>query len=272
MARVTLTKAELQTATGKEFIEFAAEIGSDGAIDINEISLLLSAVEPGGRFSGLSGAGFLRDTISDILKDGRIEQYEIEMLRRAIGRLFPKQLRDGSAFYSKQSIDASRPKCPSWHDDAASDKQIDLMIKLGIPFHPGISKGGASALISAHLEAKDSRPSDRQIMILRFFNRLDLMEKSRAEVADWMDVWYAEEPRRRDAWEMYKADCGEDITDPDSVEIGIGLAYLGGRGLNQPPKERIKLDVEILPHLRPKVKAAPVSFWKKILRFIRKEN
>jgi hypothetical protein len=273
MARVTLTKSELESQTGREFIEFVESIGSDGTVDFNEVSALLSTVEHGGKFHNLVGAGFLRETILEIINDGKIEQYEIERLRYAISRVLPKSIRDESGFYSKESIAASRPRLPTWHEDPASDRQLDLLLRLGIGFHPGITKGEASIIISEYIQQKEARPTPRQMMVLRFFNKMEFAECGKAEVTDWMDRWYFEDPKRKEAWELYKLDNGGDITDPESVEIGIGLAYLGG-GHPTPKKDPIVpekkvIEVSILPHLRPKPIVEKPSMWNKILSALR---
>lgn len=269
MARVTLTKSELESKTGKEFIEFVEDIGRDGSIDINEISTLLSALQEGGRFNDLVGAAFLRETIMEIISDGNIEQFEVERLRYAISRMLPKRIRDESDFYSKDKITESRLRKPAWHDDPASDKQIDLLLKFEISFHPGINKGDASSLISDYIQKKESRPSPRQLMVLRFFDRMDLIDKTKAEITDWMDQWYSVDPKRKEAWENYKSDNGGDIIDPENVEIGIGLAYLGGNR----PSSRVAVtavtdlhpEVKLLPHLRPKPTPPPKSLLHSIL-------
>jgi hypothetical protein len=50
----------------------------------------------------------------------------------------------------------------------------------------------------------------RQRAVLRFWNREDMFENSREEVSDWMDEWYAENPDRLQAWEIWKARIGDD--------------------------------------------------------------
>jgi hypothetical protein len=269
MARVTLTKLELESNAGKEFIAFIDKIASDGVLSVDEISSLLSAVESGGRFSSLMGSSFLRETILEIIDDGKIEQYEIEKLKSAISRMLPKRIRDGFNSYSKEEINLPSPRRGLWQSDPASDKQLDLMLKLGIGFHLGVTKGEASELISNYITEKESRPTARQMMILRFFDKMDYAEKSKAEVSDWMDQWYAEDYKRRDAWEMYKQDCGGDIDDPDLVELGVGLSYMGGsRPQPKIKTEKPKVDfptLELLPHLRPRLPERKLGLWEKLL-------
>jgi hypothetical protein len=253
MARVTLTKSELESKNGREFIKFVEGIGSDDTIDFNEVNSLLSAVDHGGKFHNLVGAGFLRETIQEIINDGKIEQHEIERLRYAISRVLPKSIRDESGFYSEKSITASYQRLPTWHKDPATDKQLDLLLKLGIDFNQGLTKGEASIIISKYIQQKEARPTPRQMMILRFFNKMEFAECGKAEVSDWMDRWYLENAKRKEAWERYKLNQRGEITDPESVEIGIGLVYLGV-GYPTSKKDPIVAEKEVstYPHIRPK--------------------
>lgn len=74
------------------------------------------------------------------------------------------------------------------------------------------------------------------MMVLRFWNRMDLAERDREEVSEWLDDWHESswmnEPslRRLCAWELFKIDHPEFGSDgegaPDAVPLGVGEEYL----------------------------------------------
>ena len=78
-------------------------------------------------------------------------------------------------------------------------------------------------------QAKDANPVplDRQMQILRFWDRIELALLSREAVAQWLNQFYDEDPRRRVAWEKFQADYGDLWQDdPFWVPIGMGESYL----------------------------------------------
>ena len=72
------------------------------------------------------------------------------------------------------------------------------------------------------------QPTPRQMMILRFWNRMDLAQSSKEEVSDWLSQFYEQDPRRKEAWETYKHDSADDGSqhDPSCVPLGAGEHYL----------------------------------------------
>jgi hypothetical protein len=79
---------------------------------------------------------------------------------------------------------------------------------------------------SPHVEQvfNHSDPTQRQIMLLRFWNRMDLANRSRGEIVNWLENFYAQDSRRKSAWELYKLQNKDDGTqhDPSWVKIGEG--------------------------------------------------
>jgi hypothetical protein len=65
-------------------------------------------------------------------------------------------------------------------------------------------------------------------MFLRFWGRVDLIKLSRDEISAWMTDFIDEDERRRNAWNRYKRDIGDDGTqrNPEIIPIGIGSKYL----------------------------------------------
>lgn len=122
-------------------------------------------------------------------------------------------------------------------EQRATEKQMEYIRILGANPPPGLSKADASSLIEElhakrrEASAKNQPPSSRQIMVLRFWNRLDLAQSSKWEVEQWLDQFYAEDPRRKEAWTEFKLENGDDGSqrDPSWVTIGLGDSYLSKR-------------------------------------------
>jgi hypothetical protein len=86
----------------------------------------------------------------------------------------------------------------------------------------GLSRGQASEMM------ENPPASNRQIMFLRFWNKMDLVNRSRHEISEWMDAFINEDRTRWMAWDLYKNESHDDGTqhDPSSVPIGAGEKYL----------------------------------------------
>lgn len=116
----------------------------------------------------------------------------------------------------------------------ATERQLQFIRDLGGNPPEGISRAGAEVLISQLLVKqresfdKEQPPTPRQVMVLRFWNRMDLASTSKWEVTNWLSQFYAEDSRRLAAWEMFKAEIGDDGSqrDPSFVPIGTGMEYL----------------------------------------------
>ena len=127
-------------------------------------------------------------------------------------------------------------RAQAWRDDPATDAQLNYLRALGASFGPWISKGEASNLIDAMLNSR-SGVSNRQMMVLRFWNRMDIADGGKNAVCEWMDTWYALDPDHVAAWELWKeahGDCGRQIS-PEIVPLGAGIIWLEkikGRELN----------------------------------------
>jgi hypothetical protein len=111
-----------------------------------------------------------------------------------------------------------------------TEKQLDYIRDLGGTAPPGISGGQASDLIDRLLAEAEARPTPQQIMVLRFWNRMDLANSPKHQVAEWLEQFYKDDPRRKLAWEMFKLEGGDDGShhDPSTVPIGAGESYLEG--------------------------------------------
>ena len=119
-------------------------------------------------------------------------------------------------------------------EQSATEKQVQYIRDLGGNPPLGLSKADASLLIpqlqakQRETFAKQVTPTLRQIMVLRFWNKMDLAQSSRWEVEQWLTQFYNEDQRRRAAWEAFKLDNGDDGSqnNPSRVPIGAGEIYM----------------------------------------------
>lgn len=115
----------------------------------------------------------------------------------------------------------------------ATGKQLELIRSLGGNADLGFSRADADQIISKLLAkqsqplAADELPMVRQIQILRFWDRIDLIRSSKMEVAMWLNQFYDEDPRRQAAWETFKSEYGDVwLDEPSWVPMGMGESYL----------------------------------------------
>jgi hypothetical protein len=107
-------------------------------------------------------------------------------------------------------------------DPPATASQINYIRSLGGDPKRSYTKGEASALIDALRE--NPKASPRQQMVLRFYNRTDLIGRSKVEVSAWLDKFYSENPVRKIVWEGFKDSNPKlnETSDPDRIPIGLG--------------------------------------------------
>jgi hypothetical protein len=112
------------------------------------------------------------------------------------------------------------------HSTKATEGQLQYIRDLGGNPTAGLNHADAGEIIKQLLARQ--QPTPRQMMILRFWNKTDLMQSSKDEVAAWLEQFYNEDPRRKAAWETFKLETGDDGSqhDPSSVPIGAGEIYL----------------------------------------------
>ena len=120
------------------------------------------------------------------------------------------------------------------HSVSATERQMEYIRSLGGNPRPGLSRAEAEELIPQlqtkqyQTLAQQQPPTQRQMMVLRFWNRTDLAQASKWEVEQWLTKFYDEDTRRRKAWELFKAKAGDDGSqhDPSFVPLGAGENYL----------------------------------------------
>lgn len=112
------------------------------------------------------------------------------------------------------------------HSTKATEGQLQYIHDLGGNPPAGLNHADAGEIIKQLLARQ--QPTPRQMMILRFWNKTDLMRSSKDEVAAWLEQFYNEDTRRKAAWETFKLETGDDGSqhDPSCVPLGAGESYL----------------------------------------------
>jgi hypothetical protein len=151
-----------------------------------------------------------------VCADGKITTEEIFEIQLGIERVLPKE-------YRTQITEARQAV---YYNQPASEKQLDAIQGMTHERPSGLTRREASEKLDRLFV--DPPASNRQLMFLRFWNRMDLAGKSRREICAWMDEFIQGDHARWLAWDMFKGDCGDDGSqrDPSFVPLGAGDAYL----------------------------------------------
>jgi hypothetical protein len=249
--RVTFTKAQCEMQVVQDLIRLLCDIcdrGSNCAEGVAALNVWLKKAP----YSDIGVMNFLLSATDDFLKGGQTPQ-EIYNMQSAIERVLPKDIRDGviqrrqkawhespasesqvnyiRSLGGKATVGMTRQEASQLIEQltefTATEKQLEFIRSLGGTPPVGISKSEASSLID-RLQAEEHRPTLRQLMVLRFWNRMDLRNSSKYEISAWQERFYSENPLRKMAWERFKLEQGDDGSqrDPSWVPLGIGEAYL----------------------------------------------
>jgi hypothetical protein len=146
----------------------------------------------------------------------------------AIERVLPKGQRIVARNQRERAEDAAAALAGTVaRRELATAPQLKYLRALGVTPPEGMTKDQASETLDRLLSSRPS-VSNRQMMVLRFWDSLSVAERGRYGVSEWMDVFYAEDRDRPAAWEWWKeenADCGHQDP-PEKVPVGIGPSYL----------------------------------------------
>ncbi len=225
--RITLTKKQSESATGKRLIDLIVDMCHDGRLDIDEVVELDAFLRSD--TSGIAAVPFLRAITREAVADGAIDDAEAYRLKLAFVRVVPKDCR-GVVSTHLEDIGLPAVDCDdvaaSWIFDDATERQREYILALGGTVSPNMTKGEASKLIDHLLECRP--PTGRQMMVLRFFNRLDLAKTTRDDVSLWLDRFYASDSRFERAWERFKRATNHDpyARDPSIVPVGAYKDFL----------------------------------------------
>ena len=232
--RVSLTARDLSGEAGIALLQRLEQVWTDGVVSEHDVAGLSEWLREAAAVADLPGVHFLREEVAGILADGIVSEPEKRLLRDAILRVFPVTERERararfaeSAAKARKTRKEEQEKQQQMLADRATQAQLDYIAALGGTCADGTSKAEASGIIGDLLA---SRPTVRQRMVLRFWNRLDLNAAGVDGVSAWLDQWYAEDPDRSEAWALWKREAGDQgQRTPDRVEVvplGEGERYL----------------------------------------------
>lgn len=213
--RVTLTRAQLKMPEVEEFVVVLANIASDGALGYEDLQKLTDWLNSHTRLD-VPAVKFMIDLMLRVCADGKITEEEVFEVQLGIERVLPKEYRTRIA-EARKAV---------YYDQPASANQLDAIEGITHQRPNGLSRREASEMLD-QLYANPPA-SNRQIMFLRFWNRLDLATKSRREISEWMDAFIRADQARWLAWDLFKDEHDDDGSqrDPSFVPVGAGERYL----------------------------------------------
>lgn len=231
-ARITLSKKHLATEAGNDLLALLMHVTADGEMSLGDVKSMREWLDSHRDSVDVPAIAWLHELVGLILADGRVTADERVDLLLAIERVLPA---DERILAKKRrqvadqltSSDAEPPK--TGKDRPATENQIAYLQALGATNTDGLTVASASAMIDNLVGRRGESPSNRQVMVLRFWNRLDLGNAGLAGTSEWMDAFYAEDQDRRAAWELWKQEnpkCQTGQGDPTLVPIGAGEEFL----------------------------------------------
>lgn len=265
--RVALTPTQCASPIGKELVDLLRDVVRDGLVPDEGVRRLNAWLAEKAE-SDIPAIKYLLQISDRVLRNGKVTTAKAFEMHFAIERVLPKSIREAvkekrqeawqrsvkaseaqleyirglggtpspglSSSEAHLLIEELLAKSPTPSMQPATEKQIHFIRELGENPPKGLSKSAASSLIEELLakqhesQARQQSPSPRQIMIVRFWNRMDLEQSSKWEIEQWLSQFYDEDPRRKAAWELFKIESDDDGSqhDPSSVPVGAGESYL----------------------------------------------
>jgi len=229
--QVTLTDDQLREKTAKDLLALLENVSADGRLSDDEIHKLdswLKAV----RAENLPALTFLRGKVENVLADRVIIEDERRAIVAAILRVMPETESDKARILFDEAAEHERQE-RSWelrkhHEgEPATDGQKRCLRAMGRDIPANCSRAEALEILNAAM-GLGQPVTNRQKMILRFWNKEAMAEKGRAAVAEWLDLWYAEDPDRLTAWTLWKEEHDDVAREdpPERVELDVGAVYL----------------------------------------------
>ena len=214
-ARVTLTKSQLKLPEVEEFVVLLVNIASDGSLSHEDLQKLTDWLNAHAKLE-VPAVRFMVDLMIRICADGKLTDEEIFEVQLGIERVLPKEFRTKVAETRKSA----------YYNQPASEDQLDTIENIIHRRPEGLSRRQASEMLDELF--KNPPTSNRQIMFLRFWNRMDLATKSRREISEWMDSFIKADRARWLAWDLFEEGCDDDGShrDPSFVPVGAAGKYL----------------------------------------------
>lgn len=264
--RVTLTAAQAATKQGQQLIDLIVSMCHDGTLTIEEVRNMHEFLRA--TPTDIRAFALLRGLTFDVVNDGVVDAIEAYRLKLAFVRVVPKAARavvethlDGISLPASSS-DEDEPteddsadkhnageersadsfdhgagdgrsekrrrwsRNAAWRHEPMTQAQHDYILLLGGTPGDAMTKGEASDLIDSLLDCRGTTP--RQVMILRFFNQLDLVSAGKDRVSEWIDTLFSENTAYELAWDRFKRETNHDPRgqDPSVVPIGAYVRYV----------------------------------------------
>lgn len=210
---MTITKNQLEMPEVSEFSELLIEIASDGVIEYEELQTLAEWLNRHKQLD-VPAIHFMFNLLLRVCKTQRLGSEEIYQVQLGIERVLPKEFR--------QRIAEARRG--AYYTQPASENQLALIQSLTFQRPVGLSRCEASELIEKIFQGA----TNRQKMFLRFCNRMEMMDKTREQISQWMDAYIRDNPAHWEAWEKFKVEIEDDgeQNDPTIVPIGAIQKYV----------------------------------------------
>ena len=229
--QVTLSQEQLKEQIAKDLLVLLEKIAADGRLTDEEI-LRLDGWLKNVRSDKLPALTYLRGRVEGVLADRVIIEDERRTIVAAILRVLPKAESDRLRTLFNETAEHDRQE-RSWelklhHEkEEATPEQKQFLRAMGRALPDNCTRAEATEIVNEAIGV--GQPvTNRQLMVLRFWNRMDLSNKGKAAVSEWLDAWYAEDPDRLTAWTLWKEEFREIGREdpPERVALDLGDAYL----------------------------------------------
>lgn len=107
MARVSLSKADLESSVGMELMSMCQSVTADGSLDNREIAELAKWVERN-QHSTIPAVGFLRPIVQEIIRDRKVTADERAELYKVIEKILPPELRIIAQMRKKEAVSRAK--------------------------------------------------------------------------------------------------------------------------------------------------------------------
>lgn len=230
--RGRMTQVQAATPAGRKLVQSILQACHDGQIEYREAEQVFACLAAVG--DSIPAAGYLRVILMESLEDGSIDEHDAYRLKQAFIDVVPREVKpviethlQGIGLPAPE--EASHIDQPPWWSDPMTGKQAHFIASLGGVVRGDMTKGQASLLIDQLLNRQP--PTPRQIMLLRFFNRLDLAESSRDEINGFVAELNRSDPEAMLYWDRFKAQTQQPkgCRDPLVVPIGAYAKMKAGK-------------------------------------------
>lgn len=228
--RVAMYEKDAGDEVGRKLIKVLLQVMEDGIVSDSEAKSLKIWLEKAAKLSDLPGIPFLLEEVETLLADGRVTEEESDYLVCKMLRVLPAYTRSLVEGGVNEILQQRKEKRNAeWRKQmyGPTERQLAFLQSLGGSAPPNASRSDVSDVID---KLVNSRPTTRQCMVLRFWDRLDLMKNGVEGVSNWLDRFYLEDPDRQLAWMLFKTETpnsqSRNYEDVEKIPIGAGSHYL----------------------------------------------